>query len=99
MTFLLPFFVLESSQSYRRPKVLLAASSFTLSSQRELSYPGGSGGEVLRQRDVSNLNIVVCPLVEELDASNLGSDILGEDLVSVLGNLNFDVAGFRHDCG
>ena len=59
---------------------------------------GGDGYGDIRQGDIPNLDILVCPLVEELDAANLCGDILGEDLVAGLRDLNFDIAGFRHDC-
>ena len=48
-----------------------------------------------RQRDISNLDILVGPLVEQLDAANLLGDILGQDGVA-LGLLDFDFSGVRH---
>jgi hypothetical protein len=48
-----------------------------------------------RQRDISNLDILVGPLVEQLDAANLRGDILGQDGVA-LGLLDFDFSGVRH---
>lgn len=48
----------------------------------------------VRQRHVPNLNVLVCPLVEELDASNLGSDLPGhrQDTAGEL-DLDFPVVG------
>ena len=48
-----------------------------------------------RQRDISDLDILVGPLVEQLDAANLLGDILGQDGVA-LGLLDFDFSGVRH---
>lgn len=48
-----------------------------------------------RQRDVSDLDILVGPLVEQLDAANLLGDVLGQDGVA-LGLLDFDFSGVRH---
>jgi hypothetical protein len=48
-----------------------------------------------RQRDISDLDILVGPLVEQLDAANLRGDILGQDGVA-LGLLDFDFSGVRH---
>lgn len=49
-----------------------------------------------RQRDISDLDILITPLVEKLDASNLFSDLLGQDLVARDG-LDFDFSSVRHD--
>ena len=49
----------------------------------------------LRQRDVPDLNVLVAPAVEQLDAANLGDDILREDLVAGDG-LDLDFAVVRH---
>ena len=48
-----------------------------------------------RQRDISDLDILVAPLVEQLDAANLGCNLLGQDGVA-LGLLDFDLSGVRH---
>jgi len=47
-----------------------------------------------RQGDVPDLDILVAPLVEQLDAANLLCDVLGQDGVA-LGRLDFDLA-VRH---
>lgn len=53
-------------------------------------------GDCLRERDVPDLNILVAPLVEQLDAANLLGHILGEDGVAGGAlDLNFAVG---HDC-
>lgn len=55
----------------------------------------------LRQRDVSDLNILVTPLVEELNTSNLINNILWEDwvvLCNLLNILNLGSLVVRHDC-
>lgn len=49
----------------------------------------------LRQGDVADLNILVGPLVEELDAANLLDDVLGQDLVARDG-LDLDLSVVRH---
>ena len=49
---------------------------------------------VVRQRDVSDLDILVAPLVEELHGTDLRGDILGQDGGDGLA-LDFDFA-FRH---
>jgi len=46
---------------------------------------------VVRQRDIPDLDILVAPLVEELDAANLRRDLLGQDGNLVLG-LDLDFA-------
>lgn len=49
-----------------------------------------------RQGDIPNLDILVAPLVEELDAANLLGNVLGEDGVT-LRRLDLDFAGgVRH---
>lgn len=50
---------------------------------------------VLRQGDVADLDILVGPLVEQLDAANLLDDILGQDLVARDG-LDLDLSVVRH---
>ena len=52
-------------------------------------------GGAVRQRDIPNFNILIAPLVEQLDAANLFGNLLGEHLVAG-GALDFDFA-FRHD--
>ena len=49
-------------------------------------------GATVRQRDIPNLDILVAPLVEQLDAANLARDILWQDLVGLLA-LDLDFAG------
>ena len=49
----------------------------------------------LRQTDVPNLDILVRPLVEELDGPDLLSDILGKDGVPA-GVLDLDFAAVGH---
>jgi len=97
MTFLLPFLCLYL------PNILAAQNSSgispkSLSLQGALCLSERQRRGVLRQRDIPDLDILVCPLVEELDAANLGGDILGEDLVAGRLDLNLDIAGFRHNC-
>lgn len=50
----------------------------------------------VRERDVPDLNVLVAPLVEQLDAANLLGDVLGKDGVAGLA-LDLDFA-VRHDC-
>lgn len=45
----------------------------------------------VRQRDVSDLNVLVAPFVEELDVAHLGGDILGQHIVGAGFDLNFPV--------
>lgn len=52
-------------------------------------------GGTVRQRDVPNFNILIAPLVKQLDAANLFGNLLGKHLVAG-GALDFDFA-FRHD--
>lgn len=52
-------------------------------------------GAVLRQGDVADLDILVGPLVEQLDAANLLDDVLGQDLDARDG-LDLDFAVVRH---
>jgi len=54
--------------------------------------------ENLRQADVSDFDILVGPLVEELDGADLLCDFLGEDLVPA-GVLDLDFAVVGHGCG
>lgn len=54
-----------------------------------------SGRIVVRKRDVPDLDVLVAPLVEQLDAANLAGDILGEDWVT-LRALDLDFSGVRH---
>lgn len=49
----------------------------------------------LRQGDVADLDILVGPLVEQLDAANLADDVLGQDLVA-RGGLDLDLSVVRH---
>ena len=49
----------------------------------------------LRQGDITDLDILVGPLVEQLDAANLGRDVLGQDLVAGDG-LDLDLSVVRH---
>lgn len=49
----------------------------------------------LRQRDVADLDVLIAPLVEQLDAANLVGDLLGKNLVARGLNLDFDF-GVRH---
>ena len=51
-----------------------------------------------RQRDVSDFDIFVGPLVEQLDAAYFGDDLLWENWVASLRALNFDLAVVRHVC-
>ena len=44
----------------------------------------------LRQGDVADLDVLIAPLVEELDAANLVGDLLGKNLVAGGLNLDFD---------
>lgn len=46
----------------------------------------------------AHLNILVAPLVEELDGSSLSDNVLWKDWVGGR-SLNFDLSGVRHDCG
>lgn len=57
----------------------------------------GQNGGAIRERDVPDLNVLVAPFVEQLDAANFVGDFLGEDRVAG-GALDFDFA-VRHDCG
>lgn len=51
---------------------------------------------VLRQGDITDLDILVGPLVEQLDAANLGDDVLGQDLVTRRGGIDLDLSVVRH---
>lgn len=59
---------------------------------RARSAPGGA----VRERDIPDLDVLVAPLVEQLDAANLVGHVLGEDGIA-LGALDFDLA-VRHVC-
>ena len=51
----------------------------------------------VRERNVADLDVLVAPLVEELDAADLVGDLLGEHGVARWAlDLDFSV---RHDCG
>lgn len=52
-------------------------------------------GVVLRQGDVADLDVLVGPLVEQLDTANLLDDVLGQDLVARDG-LDLDLSVVRH---
>ena len=52
--------------------------------------------ERIRERNVPDLNVLVAPLVEQLDAANLVGDVLGQDGVAGRA-LDLDFA-VRHDC-
>ena len=51
--------------------------------------------EPLRQGDITDLDVLVGPLVEQLDAANLGHDVLGQSLVAGDG-LDLDLSVVRH---
>jgi len=51
--------------------------------------------DVIGQRDIPNLNILVAPLVEQLDAANLVGDLFGENSI-VAGALNLDLFVVGH---
>lgn len=51
----------------------------------------------VRQRNVSDLDIFVAPLVEQLDAANFRLDILGQDRVEPRGVFDLDFAVVGHD--
>lgn len=51
-------------------------------------------GVALRQRNIPDLDILVTPAVEELDAADLSDDLLGQDLVA--GGLDLNFAVVRH---
>lgn len=53
-------------------------------------------GQVLRQGDITDLDILIGPLVEQLDAANLGDDILGQDLVARRGGIDLNLSVVRH---
>lgn len=73
-------------------------SSFPASRQAKASriIESVSGGAFVRQRDIPNLNILVGPLVEQLDAANFVGYILGQDLVAAVGRFDFDFSVVRH---
>lgn len=52
----------------------------------------------VRQRDVADLDVLVGPLVEQLDAANLGNDVLGQDLVARDG-LDLDLSALGRHIG
>ena len=49
----------------------------------------------LRQRDVPDLNILIAPLIEQLNSADFINDILGENLVPV-GRFHLDFTVVRH---
>ena len=51
--------------------------------------------DVVGQGDVPDLDILVAPLVEQLDAANLGGHVLGQDGVALRG-LDLDFTGVGH---
>jgi hypothetical protein len=51
--------------------------------------------DVVSQRDVTDLNTIIGPLVEELGLTNLLSDILGQDLRADAGHDFFGVGHFE----
>lgn len=51
----------------------------------------------IRQGDVADLDVLVGPLVEQLDAANLGNNVLGQDLVR--GGLNLDLSALGRHIG
>ena len=53
-------------------------------------------GVAVRERDIPNLDILVAPLVEQLDAANLISDVLEKNSIAARA-LDFDFA-VRHVC-
>jgi hypothetical protein len=56
-----------------------------------------AGKEIIRQRDVANLNVLIAPLVEELDGANLVGDVLWENGIAAWAlNLDF-FRVLRHD--
>jgi len=57
---------------------------------------GGADLNVIGQGDISDLDILITPLIEQLDAANLGRDFLGENLVTAAGALNLDLTVVRH---
>lgn len=59
-----------------------------------LQAPKTQRGVVLRQRDVLDLNILVAPLVEELDRSDLVGNLLRKHREGGGGDLNISVV--RH---
>jgi len=67
-----------------------------ISAGRVGDVDGGSDLDIIGERDVPDLNILVTPLVEQLDAANLVGDFLGKDSIA-RGALDFDFA-VRHDC-
>jgi len=60
------------------------------------SFNSSSRWESLRQRDVADFDVLIAPLVEQLDAANLLGDFLGKNLVAGDG-FDFDVLVVRHD--
>ena len=49
-----------------------------------------------RQRDIPNFNILITPLVEQLDRANLIGDFLGENAERAVGDVDLDFAVVRH---
>lgn len=52
-----------------------------------------------RQRDISNFDIFVTPLVEQLDATNLGRDFFRQDGEVTGGAFDFDLTVVGHLVG
>lgn len=75
----------------------LESAAIISSAKFAASLPSSSASrESLRQGDVADLDIFVTPLVEELDGTNLISDLLGQNGVARNG-LDFDFSAVRHD--
>lgn len=55
-----------------------------------------TNGKHLRQGDVPDLNVLVAPLVEQLDAAHLGESILGQHVVNRSRVLDLDFPVVRH---
>lgn len=51
---------------------------------------------IVRQGNISDFDILVAPLVEQLYGANLGGNVLGEDGRGSGGNFDFDLAVVRH---
>lgn len=51
-----------------------------------------------REGNIPNLDVLVAPLVEELDAADLACDLFGEDLVARGGVLEDLRLAFGHGC-
>lgn len=55
-----------------------------------------TNGKHLRQGDVPDLNVLVAPLVEQLNAAHLGESILGQHVVNRSRVLDLDFPVVRH---